>query len=179
MPGTPNDIYTPASAPPTNDKLAEIALQDVIRYQEHLVKLIFLHDEKGHKVLSIYVTVLAAAVTASFALGQLGVLTLYLKIFLMGAAASLLVGCIWAYLAAWTAPIYLPGRKPDFWLWALEYENTITETVAAYLIESQAIIKFNEKLSDRSSSRLGHAYACGLAAAPIGAAAVWLTYWGT
>lgn len=36
-----------------SDKVSEIAIQDVVRYQEHLIKLIVLHDEKGHKVLSI------------------------------------------------------------------------------------------------------------------------------
>ena len=180
MPGTPIDTSPIANvaAQSVSDEVAKLAIQDVVRYQEQLSKLIFFHDEKGHKVLSVYVTVIAAIVTAAFGLNQIGKFSLYEKLFLGGNVASLLVGCLFAYATAWTAPIFIPGRKPDFWIWALENEQTVRETTVAYLNQSIEINRFNEALSNRSSNRLEKAYICGLAAPLVGTAAVWLAYWG-
>lgn len=186
MPGTPTDTMAEISGLAasdsktslSSDKVAEIAIQDIVRYQEQLLKLIFFHDEKGHKVLSIYVTVIAATVTAGFGLNQLGKLTIFIELFLGAAIVSLLAGCVFAYLTAWTTPIFLPARKPDFWMWALENEQTVRETTWAYLTQSEAIIQSNAAISNRSSERLQNAYICGLAAPVVGAAIVWLAYWG-
>lgn len=180
MPGTPVDNSPIKNdAPPVgSEEVAKLAVQDVARYQEQLSKLIFFHDEKGHKVLSIYVTVLAAIVTGAFALNQIHKLNLYAELFLGSSAASLLLGCVFAYATAWTAPIYIPGRKPDFWLWALENDQDVRETTVAYLQQAADTSRFNETLSNRSSKRLAKAYVCGLAAPSVGAAVVWLAYWG-
>lgn len=181
MPGTPIDDSAIESDAPLNassEEVAKLAIQDVARYQDQLSKLIFFHDEKGHKILTIYVSVLAAIVTATFALNQINKLGAYAQLFLGGSAASLLVGCTFAYLTARTAPIYIPGRKPDFWLWALENNQTVHETIVAYLNQAADINLFNERLSNRSARRLQKAYACGFAAPGVGAAAVWLAYWG-
>lgn len=181
MPGTPNDLRPLADIAANNassDEVAKIAIQDTARYQEQLLKLIFFHDEKGHKVLSIYVTVIAAIVTGCFALNQVGKFDLYAKLFLGGNAVTFLFGCVWAYITAWKAPIYIPGRKPDFWIWALENEQTVRESTLAYLNQSIDVVSFNEKLNDRSSNRLSKAYSCGLAAPLVGGALVWLAYWG-
>lgn len=153
MPGTPIDLspIAVAETPTASDEVAKLAIQDVVRYQEQLSKLIFFHDEKGHKVLSVYVTVIAAIVTAAFGQNQIGKFSLYAKLFLGGNAVSLLVGCLYAYATAWTAPIFIPGRKPDFWIWALQNEQTVHETAIAYLSQSIEINKFNEVLSNRSS----------------------------
>lgn len=181
MPGTPisvldavdDEVFVPS------DEVAKMAIQDTVRYQEQLLKLIFFHDEKGHKVLSVYVTVIAAMVTAAFALNQLTELGLYRKLFLGGAAMSLVLGSIFAYATAWTAPVYIPGRKPDFWLWAMDYKQDLQETTAAYLKQAMEINARNEALSNRSAGRLENAYICGVAAPFVGAATVWLAYWGT
>jgi hypothetical protein len=177
MPGTP--IATTATVANVQlDKVSEIAIQDVVRYQEQLLKLIFFHDEKGHKVLSVYVTVIAAMVTAAFALNQINKLGLYAELFLGGNILSLLFGCVFAYLTAWTAPIYTAGRKPDFWMWAIENEQSVREMTVAYLNQSSEIIASNTALSERSARRLQKAYIRGLAAPLTGATAVWLAYWG-
>ncbi|RYX88241.1 MAG: hypothetical protein EON84_17115 [Bradyrhizobiaceae bacterium] len=178
MPGTPSDISPPPPLFAPSEKVAEIALQDVVRYQEHLLKLIQFHDEKSHKVLAVYISILAAVTTISFGLNQIGQLSLFLKCFLGGSALSVLLGCAWAYTAAWTAEVYLPGRKPDFWFWALRNEQDVRETVTAYLNQSEAMIAVNEAVSTRSSTRMTRAYLCGLAAPFVGASAVWLAYWG-
>jgi hypothetical protein len=180
MPGTPIDSSPVANGvtPSASDEVAKLAIQDVVRYQEQLSKLIFFHDEKGHKVLSIYVTIIAAIVTGAFALNQIGQFGLYTKLFLGSTAISFLFGCVFAYTTAWTAPIFIPGRKPDFWIWALENEQDLRETATAYLDQSIETVRFNEALSNRSSRRLEKAYTCGIAAPFAGAAAVWLAYWG-
>jgi hypothetical protein len=120
----------------------DAAIQDIARYQEQLLKMLLHHDDRALKVLSLYVTVLAALVTAAFALNQAQALNAYAKIFMGGGAVSLAVGCGFAYRAAWKARIYLPGRKADFWSWALgvaiEYSCGGTMATSDKLIGYQA-----------------------------------------
>lgn len=158
----------PSDKAPLPDKVPETAVQDIARYQEQLLKMIIHHDDRALKVLSLYVTVVGALVTAIFALKQSTLLTPYLVILIGGMALTLLVGCAFAYRAAWTARIYLPGRKPDFWTWALENDQDIRETALAYAKQAVEIIAHNEKLSDRAANRLTRAYVCGLAAPFVG-----------
>jgi hypothetical protein len=104
-------------------------------------------------------------------------LSTYLVILIASAAVVLLIGCAFAYGAAWTARIYLPGRKPDFWTWAIENEQDIRDTALAYAKQALEVIENNEKVADRAAARLTKAYICGLIAPGAGAAANWVFYW--
>lgn len=179
MPGTPITANTSLSAVPTtfSDKVSDSAIPDIARYQEQLLIMILHHDDRALKVLSLYVTVLGALVTAILALRQAGILTAYLLIMIVGAALTLAIGCVFAYRAAWTARIYLPGRKPDFWMWAIQNNLDIRETASAYAEQAVDIIEQNERVADRAANRLTRAYVCGLAAPMTGAAAVWIFFW--
>jgi hypothetical protein len=180
MPGTPTNA-SPAEkiAPdtPLPDKVSEASIPDTARYQEQLIKLILFHDERALKLLSLYVPVMVAIATAAVALNQNGKLTLYIELFLGFTDITLFVGCLWAYGAAWTAPIYLPGRKPDFWIWAIENDVDFRGTALAYLKQSIDTTQANETLGNRAADQVANAYACGLAAPLLGAASVWLAYW--
>jgi hypothetical protein len=157
-----------ATAPP--DKVPEAAIQDLARYQEQLLKMILHHDDRALRVLSLYVTILGALVTAAFGLKQSAALSVYAGIIMCGAALSLLVGCSFAYRAAWTARIYLPGRKSDFWTWALENQQDIRETALAYAQQAVEIVTHNERLADRAATCLAKAHLCGIAAPFVGTA---------
>jgi hypothetical protein len=181
MPGTPDNPTSSPSIPPTDggslDKVAEISIPDIARYQEQLLRMILHHDDRALRVLSLYVTVLGALVTVLFALKQAQVLTAYFVIPIVAAASALVAGCAFAYRAGWTARIFLPGRKPDFWIWAIENEQNLREAALAYARQAADIIAHNERVADRAANRLAKAYFCGLAAPAIAAAAAWLYYW--
>jgi hypothetical protein len=139
--------------------------------------MILHHDDRALRVLSLYVTVLGALVTVLFALKQAQVLTAYFVIPIVAAASALVAGCAFAYRAGWTARIFLPGRKPDFWIWAIENEQNLREAALAYARQAADIIAHNERVADRAANRLAKAYFCGLAAPAIAAVAAWLYYW--
>jgi hypothetical protein len=181
MPGTPINPTSSPSTPPTDrvslDKVAEMSIPDIARYQEQLLRMILHHDDRALRVLSLYVTVLGALVTALFALKQAQILTAYFLIPIFAAASALAVGCAFAYRAGWTARIFLPGRKPDFWIWAIENGQNVQEAALAYARQAADTTAHNEGVADRAASRLAKAYFCGLAAPAIAAAAAWLYYW--
>jgi hypothetical protein len=170
----------PEEAPEDNvaetSQVASLALQDVGRYQEQLFRLIIHNDDRALRVLSLYGTLIGAIVTAGFALRQAQVLGPYVFVFLTAVGVTLLIGCYFAYLAAWTADLYLPGRKPEFWIWALQYTQNVDEAVKAYLTQAGPMIIRNEQISNRAVRRLGLSYVCGLAALPIGGAASLFAY---
>jgi hypothetical protein len=166
----------PPRPPALPEKVAETAISDTARYQEQLLKMILHHDDRALRVLTLYVTVLGALVTTAFALNQAHALNSYAGIAMGGAALSVFVGCGFAYRAAWTARIYLPGRKPDFWTWGLDNELDIRETARAYAQQAVEIIANNERIADRAANRLARAHLCGIAAPFIGTALALFAY---
>jgi hypothetical protein len=177
MPGTPHDAYPIEKATPPSDKVAELAMQDVFRYEEQLVKLILFHDDRALRLLSVYVPIIIALVTAAVALNQNDRLNIYTGFFIGGMVASFFFGCWCAFATAWTVPIFLPGRKPAFWDWALEHEIELRPTAAAYVNQSMIMTEHNEQHCNRASMYLKKAYQCGIAAPIVGAAIDWVIYW--
>lgn len=174
-PGTAATVENPVE-PVSPDKTCEMAVQDIARYQEQLLKMILHHDDRALRVLSLYVTVIGAFVPAAFALHQAEIFGPYVKITMFFAAVSLFVGIFFAYRAGWTARIYLPGRKSDFWAWAIENEQDTKETALAYVKQAVEIIEHNERVADRAANRLARAYLCGVAAPFVGTAIALFAY---
>lgn len=180
MPGTPIDAWPIAAVTglsASSDEVAKQAIQDVARHEEQVVKLILFHDDRALRVLSVYVPLIAALTTAAIALYQAEKLTLFLGLMMGGTAISLLVGCLCAFAVVWTAPIYLPSRRPQFWQWAIEHDVELRSAATAYVKQSIDIVAHNERHSARASGYLTKAYACGIAAPIVGAAIVWVAYW--
>jgi hypothetical protein len=161
---------------PHPEKVPEVAIHDIARYQEQLLKIIVHHDDRALRVLSLYVTVLGALVTASFGLYQAHAWSAYVVILIVVASLSLMLGCWFAYRAAWTAIIYLPGRKPDFWNWALEYDQDMRATALAYAKQAAEVISHNERIADRAANCLARAHMCGIAAPFVGTACAAFAY---
>ncbi|SNT05476.1 hypothetical protein SAMN05216374_2477 [Tardiphaga sp. OK246] len=180
MPGTPIDdspIGGTASLCATSDEVAKQAIQDAARYEEQLVKLILFHDDRALRVMSVYAPVIVALATAAVALNQTDKLSLYVGCMIGGTSASFFAGCLCAFSVIWTTPIYLPGRRPDFWNWATEHDVDLRSTAVAYVDQSKAMTAHNEARSNRASVRLSKAYICGMAAPFVGAATIWVVYW--
>jgi hypothetical protein len=180
MPGTPIDtspIATVAPLSASSDEVAKQAIQDAARYEEQLVKLILFHDDRALRVLSVYVPVIVALTTAAVALNQVDKLTLYAGCMIGGTAICFFAGCLCAFSVVWTVPIYLPGRRPDFWKWATEHDIELRATAIAYVDQSAIMIANNESHSGNASRNLTKAYFCGIAAPFVGAAAIWMVYW--
>jgi hypothetical protein len=177
MPGTQHDAHPIEKVVAPPEKVAELAVQDVARHEEQLVKLILFHDDRALRLLAAYVPVIVALVAAAVGLNQSDRLTIYTGFFIGGTAASFFVGCLCAYAAAWTVPIFLPGRKPQFWSWALEHEIDLRSTAQAYVGQSIQVIAHNERQCNRASLHLKKAYQCGIAALFVGAAIDWVIYW--
>lgn len=176
MPETPKEAQIANGGPKPLDRLPDAALGDIARYQEQLLKMLLHHDDRALKVLTLYVTVLGALVTAAFALNQAHALNAYAGIAMGAAALSLIVGCGFAYRAAWTARIYLPGRKPDFWMWALSNDVGMSEAVHAYAQQAAEIINHNERIADRAANSLAKAHLWGVAAPFVSTAATLFAY---
>jgi hypothetical protein len=180
MPGTPIDAWPisgTAALSASSDEVAKQAIQDVARHEEQVVKLILFHDDRALRVLSVYVPVIGALITAVIALHQAEKLTLFVGLMMGGTATSLLVGCFHAFAVVWTAPIYLPSRRPQFWQWAIEHDVELRLTAMAYVNQSISVVAHNERHSARASDYLTKAYTCGVAAPFVGAAIVWIVYW--
>ena len=185
MPGTPNDVWLLPQQPgvtadelsPTADEVAKQAIQDVARHEEQIVKLILFHDDRALRILSVYVPVIGVLMAGTIALYQAAKLTVYLGVMIGGTAASLLVGCIYAFSVLWKAQIYLPSRKPVFWQWALKHDVELRAVASAYVDQSIKIVAENERHSSRASDNLTRSYICGIGAPFVGAALVWVYYW--
>jgi hypothetical protein len=177
MPGTQHDVYPTEKVAPPAEKVLELAMQDAARHEEQLVKLILFHDDRALRLLAAYVPVIIALVAAAVALNQNDKLGIYTGFFIGGTAVSFFAGCLCAYAAAWTVPIFLPGRKPQFWDWALEHEIDLRSVAQAYVRQSIGVIEHNERQCNRASLHLKKAYQCGIAALFVGAAIDWVIYW--
>lgn len=180
MPGTPIDTSLASeetAVNPTSDEVAKQAIQDAARHEEQIVRLILFHDDRALRLLAVYLPVVGALITAAIALYQAGKLTLFVGLMMGGVAGSLLVGCLYAFAAAWTAPIHLASRRPLFWDWALKHDIDLRSTAMAYVKQSVETVEHNIRHSGRASGMLKSAYVCGIAAPFVGAALVWMAYW--
>ncbi|SRR6266498_2788471 len=158
------------------DKLPDVALQDTVRYQEHLFRLMLHHDDRALRVLSIYGAIIGALLTAGFALNQAKALGLYTLIFMVATGGTLAIGCAFAAYAGWSADIFLPGRKPDFWKWALENRQNVRSTVTAYVDQAAESIAQNERIANAAAKSLGRSYLCGVLAPLVGVIVPFLAY---
>jgi len=157
-------------------EFSEVAVQDVARYQDRLVELMFHTDDKALRMISIYGTFLGLLATSGFALANLKSLHGAGWGFLLGAGVALTAGCVFAYRAMWTTGIYLPGRKPDFWLWCLGPEILEHEALAAYLKQAAICIEHNQRISDAAAEDVRRCFLCGISSPIVGliaSAAAW------
>lgn len=134
-----------------------------------IVLLIQATDTQALGLLRLYVTL--AIATSSGAVATLGS-SLQFKGALVTALISILIavgiGSAFCLRALQGGAISVPGRTPDFWLWALDADVTEKSALEEYLKSLQTKIQLNRALNIKTTNALTWAKRCGLAAPFLG-----------
>lgn len=144
---------------------ARIALDDARARHAAVVALIYFTEQQAMGLLRLYTTLsLAAASAAAAGFLHTAQLPRPLQFALLGATAVLLFGAGNCLAAMKSAAISLPGRDPDFWIWATEESVTREQWIEAYLSNLNGKAKANRDLNKRSARALARAKLCAIAA---------------
>jgi hypothetical protein len=149
------------------------ALDDARRRHSAVVDLIAANDRQALSFLQIYVAMAGGALSgaAAILLSASNTLPRPLGFGLIGFALPVTIGAMLCMAAVWPSNISLPGRKPDFWIWA----NEVTaETAYLAYLENLAIKEAqNTRLNLRLSRLMTIAKMLGVAAPIIAFIAGW------
>lgn len=152
----------------------QFAINDARQRHDAIVKTISTIDTQALSFLQLYVTLAGAALSGAGAILMTKVeLATYPQPLGLGLAAfalPLIFGAMLAMATVWPADINLPGRNPDFWLWADEEGITADQAYRAYLQNLVDKNKQNDLLNKNMSARMMWAKICGVAAPIVGAA---------
>jgi hypothetical protein len=140
------------------------ALDDARRRHSAVVDLLAANDRQALGFLQLYVALAGGALSggAAIVLSTTNTLPKALGYGLLGFAAPVILGAMFCMAAVWPSKISLPGRKPDFWVWA----NEVTaETAYLAYLENLAVKEAqNTRLNFRLSRLMTCAKALGVAA---------------
>jgi hypothetical protein len=140
-----------------------------------IVDLIHQGDRAALALLQFYVAVASAAISAAAAIFfTTAPIPKAYGCTLIGIAVPLMAGALCCFVSMWGADIHLPGRKADFWLWAMKPEVEAKAAYAAYLdrlLEGQAT---NTALNRRMAKWLDYAKRCGVLAPFVGLVALFV-----
>jgi hypothetical protein len=134
-----------------------------------IVDLIHQGDRHALALLQFYIAVASAAISAAAAIFVTA--APIPKVFAwapIGIAVPLVVGAYCCFVSMWSADIHLPGRKADFWLWAMRPDVETKAVYQAYLdrlVEGQAT---NTALNKQMAKWLDYAKRCGVLAPALG-----------
>lgn len=155
------------------------ALDDARRRHTAVVDLLAANDRQALGFLQLYVALAGGALSggAAIALATASTFPKALGYGLFGFAVPLILGAMFCMASIWPSNINLPGRKPDFWVWANEV--TAQEAYLAYLQNLSVKEAQNTRLNVKLSRLMLVAKAFGVAAPVVaiiaGAASLW---WG-
>jgi hypothetical protein len=157
------------------------ALADARTRHEALIKIIADIDKQALSFLQQYVTLAGTALTGAGVIlltkAQPPPYPLALGWGLVGFAACLVIGSMFAMATIWTSPVNLPGRDPDFWQWADGHGVSVDSAYRAYLKNLAAKGAQNARLNERLSNLMTWSKLCGIAAPVVGAAVAWNAYY--
>lgn len=156
----------------------KFAAEDARARHTALVQLIYFTEQQATSLLRLYITLAVAAASAAVAgWGGQSIISGPLTWGLGAAAIVLIAASMQCYRAMAPAEIGLPGRGPEFWLWALnddgvDYKHALT----TYLRNLDETINKDRETNRRAGAALKWAKRIGIGAAPaaviVGAAAV-------
>lgn len=142
----------------------KLAFDDVRARQGALVSLIIFTDQKAMAVFRMYVTLgIAAGVAGAASFFRSDALLEFARWGLVATACWLAIGAMFCFKAMSRSSINLPGRGPEFWLWAMKPENEYREVVVEYLNELQRRQKANRDLNEKTAAALDTAVKIGIA----------------
>lgn len=140
------------------------AADDARRRHTAVVDLIAANDRQVLGFLQLYVALSGGALSGAAAI-LFATSTIFPKALgygLLGFAAPVSIGAMICMIVVWASDINLPGRKPDFWLWAKD--ETPERTYVAYLENLALQEAKNSKLNIRLSRLTTAAKASGVLA---------------
>lgn len=140
------------------------ALDDARRRHAAVVELLAANDRQALGFLQLYVALAGGALSgaAAIVLSTTNTLPKALGYGLFGFAMPLILGTVFCMASIWPSNISLPGRKPDFWIWANEV--TAEDAYLAYLKNLAIKEAENSCLNMRLSRLMLWAKALGVAA---------------
>ncbi|MFT4117496.1 hypothetical protein [Bradyrhizobium sp.] len=142
----------------------KFAVDDARRRHAAVVDLIAASDRQSLGFLQLYVALAGGAFSgaAAILLPTVGTMPRPLGFGLLGFALPLTVGAVLCMIAVWPSNINLPGRTPNFWIWALRHEAE--EVYLAYLDNLQVKEKQNSDLNRKQGRYMLAAKIAGVAA---------------
>jgi hypothetical protein len=146
------------------------ALDDARRRHSAVVDLLAANDRQALGFLQLYVALAGGALSgaAAIVLSPANSFPKALGYGLFGFAGPLIFGAMFCMAAVWPSNINLPGRKPDFWIWANEV--SAEQAFLEYLNNLTAKEAQNSSLNFRLSRLMTYAKMLGVAAPIVGLA---------
>ena len=139
------------------------AIDDARVRHKSLIDLINGTSDQALRLLGFYITLsLAAASTGVAGLSGTTAIPVAVTVGLLFTGLPLLMGSLFCFWTIKPSAISLPGRDPEFWLWAARSDITREASFAAYLENLKEKIADNRKLNDETSTMLARAKMCGL-----------------
>jgi hypothetical protein len=132
-----------------------------------LVALIYATDAQALSLLRLFTTL--AMATASGAIAAVASVSKYyvpLAASLSAATVIFVIGAALCLVALRAARVSLPGRKADFWKWAVNPKIKKAKVLSAYLAEAEKQYTLDQRLNVTASTALKWAKVC-TASAPI------------
>lgn len=138
------------------------AMNDVRERHKAVVTLLADNDKQALSFLQVYVALAGAAISggAAIVLPKSTEIPLQLGYGLLGFGVTLVIGAILCLAAVWPSDVNLPGRKADFWLWAMESDPNLV--FQRYLENLQQKEIQNSKLNARCAKLMMAAKCLGV-----------------
>ena len=141
------------------------AIEDARIKHGAVVALIETTTRQSMALLSLYVTLgLAAASGAATGFGGSSIVPLGAAWALLVGAFTVLAGAGFCFHAMYTSMINLPGRGPEFWLWADDSEISFEDACREYLRSMEEKRDSNNALNARAAWALHRAKLIGILA---------------
>lgn len=139
------------------------AIDDARIRHRALIDLINGTSDQALKLLGMYVTLgLAAASGGVAGLSNATNIPAPVTIGLLCILIPLFVGSLFCFQTIKSAPVNLPGRDPEFWLWAARPDVKREMIFNAYLENLNEKVAANRKLNDETANALRNAKRCGV-----------------
>lgn len=140
------------------------ALDDARQRQAALLNLIYSIERQASDLLRLYVTLaLAAASAATASVVTKSSILSVLGAPLLAAVFALSIGSWFCFRAMKSAPVCLPGRGADFWIWAQDTRITFEDAAKAYLTELKDRQTRDQRLNRLTAEDLAMAKRIGIA----------------
>lgn len=141
-----------------------VIIEDVRLRHAGVVALIMAMDTRAMALLRVYVTIAVAAAAGSVGLLLSPTPSLPAPVgwALLAVVICLGVGSYLCFRVMRTTPISIPGRKADFWLWALRPDVTVAIALQAYLDNVQLKSDQNDALNAQMTRTFNRAKLAGM-----------------